>query len=66
MVRVPQGEVILFVLPVPNPLFAAGFVAGSLYFALFYEGRSQYAHAGHLGGALTGIAYALWRRARRM
>ena len=63
VVRVPQGEVLLFILPVPNPLFAAGFLLGSAYFALYSESRSHYAHAGHLGGAMTGVAYALWRTA---
>jgi hypothetical protein len=42
-----------------------GFLLGSAYFALYSESRSHYAHAGHLGGAMTGVAYALWRRARR-
>jgi membrane associated rhomboid family serine protease len=65
IVRVPHGEVIIFILPVPNPVFAAAFIAGSAYLATMHEGRSHYAHAGHLGGALTGVAYALFRRARR-
>jgi len=65
IVRAPHGEVIIFILPVPNPAFAAAFIVGSAYFATMHEGRSQYAHAGHLGGALTGVAYDLFRRARR-
>jgi membrane associated rhomboid family serine protease len=63
--RVPAGEITLFVLPVPNVAFVSLFITGSLYLALYGTERSNFAHAGHLGGATVGIAYALFRRFRR-
>jgi membrane associated rhomboid family serine protease len=63
--RVPQGEISIFIFPVPNPAFILFFVFGSLYFSLYSPERSHWAHAGHLGGAGVGIGYALYRRLLR-
>jgi len=63
--RVPQGEVSIFIFPVPNPAFIALFMVGSVYFALYSPERSHWAHAGHVGGASVGIGYALYRRILR-
>jgi len=60
--RVPQGEISIFIFPVPNPAFVALFMVGSCYFAFYSTERSHWAHAGHLGGASVGIMYALGRR----
>ena len=63
--RVPQGEISIFIFPVPNPAFIFFFVCGSLYFSLYSPERSHWAHAGHLGGASVGCGYALYRRLLR-
>ena len=65
-VRVPRGEVTVFILPVPNPIFVVAFVGISAYFALFSETKGHWAHAGHLGGAAVGITYAAFRSLRRL
>ena len=63
--RVPTGSVYLYgIIPVPNLVFVAGFVGLSAW-SMVGQVRgggggsvgSEYAHAGHLGGALTGLAY---------
>lgn len=61
--RVPQGEVVLVVLPVPNYVFVPLFIGGSAYMA-YTGGDTTWAHAGHLGGALVGFALFLARRGR--
>jgi membrane associated rhomboid family serine protease len=60
----PRGTIILYVLPVPTALFAAAFVGLSGWAA--YRGSdfgAHWAHAAHLGGAATGLA---WFAARRL
>lgn len=61
--RIPQGEVMLFFLPVKNWIFVPLFLLGSSYMA--YTGDdTRLAHAGHLGGAVAGILLFLARRGR--
>jgi membrane associated rhomboid family serine protease len=61
----PKGSVLLFILPVPNVVFVAAFVAWSVYGA--YSGAEHsWAHAAHLGGALTGMGYFAGRRILRL
>jgi len=60
----PRGSVILYVIPVPTALFAVAFVGLSGWAA--YRGSdfgAHWAHAAHLGGAATGLA---WFAARRL
>ena len=61
--RIPRGEVYVFIFPVPNLVFVPVFIAASSYF-LWQGGESRFAHASHLGGALCGVALVLLRRGR--
>lgn len=64
--RVWQGQTILFIFPVPNPLFVLLFVGGSAYYCLYNNGTTgSYAHSAHLGGAAVGMGYALFRTLAR-
>jgi membrane associated rhomboid family serine protease len=51
------------VVPVRAPILVGGFIAADLLFA-FSAPESSISHAGHLGGALYGLLYALYLRRR--
>jgi len=53
----PRSTVILFVIPVPSVAFMGAFLAWSAYCALT-GADTTWAHAAHLGGAVTGLAAA--------
>lgn len=61
--RIPRGEVYVLIFPVPNMVFLPLLIGGSAYFA-YTGGESTYSHAGHLGGALAGLALFAARRGR--
>lgn len=59
----PRGQLYLLIIPVPNLLAIGGFMVYSGYAALYGSGN-DWAHAAHLGGALTGVAAGLVLRRR--
>lgn len=64
--RMYQGTTVLFIFPVPNPLFVLLFVGGSAYYCLYNTGSSGgFAHSAHLGGAAVGMGYAVFRTLMR-
>lgn len=60
----PSAILLLYgVVPVRAPILVGGFIAADLLFA-FSAPESSISHAGHLGGALYGLLYALYLRRR--
>ena len=63
----PRAQSLLLgVLPVRNWLLSAAWLGGSSYAALYSEERATLAHAGHVGGGVTGVLAALAYRRGRM
>lgn len=60
----PRGQTILFIIPVPNWALLPLLIGGSAYAALYSSMPSTWAHAAHLGGALTGLAAGALLRMR--
>lgn len=65
LIRNPHGTTILLIIPVPNRILLGLFISGSLYCS--YSGAQPgWAHFGHLGGMLTGMAYGSFHRYGRI